>query len=212
MEIVNTLDIDGTQWEITDNQARQDIAKLKLSYGDGFKNVQIVSSLGSGNLKDIIRSEFPKLENARGMIRIEDGNTFYCGTYVKYSNTQGSVTFTSIEGISYIWTIQDSTVTLQKLATIDKVMELGSREQPITFPFKPTVNGTLIISIGQASESPISRSIIIMEDGKPFYYVNKYFNSSWGANSVSVPLIKGKTYTVIDDEDVIMYEFTKFIY
>ena len=30
MEIVNTLDIDGTQWEITDNQARQDIAYLKL--------------------------------------------------------------------------------------------------------------------------------------------------------------------------------------
>ena len=29
MEIVNTLDIDGTQWEITDNQARQDIAILK---------------------------------------------------------------------------------------------------------------------------------------------------------------------------------------
>ena len=31
MENVNTLDIDGTQWEITDNQARQDIAELKLS-------------------------------------------------------------------------------------------------------------------------------------------------------------------------------------
>ena len=98
MENVNTLDIDGTQWEITDSQARQDIAELKSSYGNGFKNVQIVSSLGSDNLKDIIRSEFPKLENARGMIRIEDGNTFYCGTYVKYGNTQGSVTFTSIEG------------------------------------------------------------------------------------------------------------------
>lgn len=31
MEIVNTLDIDGTQWEITDNQARQDIINLKSS-------------------------------------------------------------------------------------------------------------------------------------------------------------------------------------
>lgn len=29
MEIVNTLDIDGTQWEITDSNARQDIAGLK---------------------------------------------------------------------------------------------------------------------------------------------------------------------------------------
>ena len=29
MEIVNTLDIDGTQWEIQDPQAREDISKLK---------------------------------------------------------------------------------------------------------------------------------------------------------------------------------------
>lgn len=212
MENVTTLDIDGTQWEITDYQARQDIAKLKLSCGDGFKNVQIVSTLGSDKLKEIIRSEFPKLENARGMIRIADGTTSYCGTYIKYSNTQGSVTFTSVEGTSYIWTIKGGTVTLQELATIDKVMELGGREQPVTFPFKPTVNGTLIISIGQASVNPISRGVIIMEDEKPFYYINRYFDTSWGADTVSVPLIKGKTYTVADNEDVIMYEMTKFIY
>lgn len=30
MEIVNTLDIDGTQWEIQDAEARQNIANLKL--------------------------------------------------------------------------------------------------------------------------------------------------------------------------------------
>lgn len=212
MENVNILDIDGTQWEIQDAEARQDIAKLKLSCGDGFKNVQIISSLGSDNLKEIIQSEFPKLENAKGMIKIADGTTSYCGTYIKYSNTQGSVTFTSVEGTSYVWTIKGGTVTLQELATIDKVMELGSREEPFTFPFKPTVNGTLIISIGQASVKPVSRSIIIMEDGKPFYYINKYFSTSWGADTVTVPLIKGKTYTVIDDEDVIMHEATKFIY
>lgn len=134
MEIVNTLDIDGTQWEIQDAEARQDIAKLKLSCGDGFKNVQIVSSLGSDNLKDIIRSEFTKLENAKGMIKIDDGTTLYCGTYIKYSNSKGSVTFTSIEGTSYIWTIQGGTVTLQEIATMDKVLELGGRENSVTFP------------------------------------------------------------------------------
>lgn len=31
MEVVNTLDIDGTQWEITDTKAREDIANLKLN-------------------------------------------------------------------------------------------------------------------------------------------------------------------------------------
>lgn len=156
MEIVNTLDIDGTQWEITDNQARQDIAKLKLSYGDGFKNVKIVSSLGSVNLKDIIKSEFPKLENARGMIRIEDGNTFYCGTYVKYSNTQGSVTFTSIEGISYIWTIQSVKVTLQEIATMDKVTKYPdwSNQQKIN-QTEITVDQDVYIELIQLSSSPI---------------------------------------------------------
>lgn len=150
MEIVNTLDIDGTQWEITDNQARQDIAKLKLSCGDGFKNVQIVSSLGSDNLKDIIRSEFPKLENARGMIRIEDGNTFYCGTYVKYNNTQGSVTFTSIEGISYIWTIQSNKVTLQEIAIMDKVAKYPdwSNQQKVTMT-EITVDQDVYIELNQ---------------------------------------------------------------
>ena len=212
MEIVNTLDIDGTQWEMTDNQARQDIAKLKLSCGDGFKNVQIVSSLGSDNLKDIIRSEFPKLENARGMIRIEDGNTFYCGTYVKYSNTQGSVTFTSVEGVSYIWTIQGGTVTLQELTTENKLMELGSREQSVNFPFTPKENGTLIISITQGSSTPINRAVTLLENGVSYYFINTYLSGSWGAYSVSIPLRKDKKYEVSDDIESIYYEKTKFIY
>ena len=156
MEIVNTLDIDGTQWEITDDQARQDIAKLKLSCGDGFKNVQIVSSLGSDNLKDIIRSEFPKLENARGMIRIDDGTTFYCGTYVKYSNTQGSVTFTSVEGTAYIWTIQGGTVTLQEIATMDKVTKYPdwSDQQKINLT-EITVDQDVYIELNQLTTYPV---------------------------------------------------------
>ncbi len=212
MEIVNTLDIDGTQWEITDSQARQDIAELKLSCGDGFKNVQIVSSLGSDKLKEIIRAEFPKLENAKGMIKIDDGTTSYCGTYIKYSNTKGSVTFTSLEGKSYIWTIQGGTVTLQELATIDNIEDLGGREQSVIFPFTPTASGTLILSVGQRSVDPVTRAIHIMENGELFYYVDHYFGGSWGAFSVSIPLVKGKKYEVLDEAQAIFYDKTKFIY
>ena len=212
MENVNILDIDGTQWEIQDAQARQDIAKLKLSCGDGFKNVQIVSSLGSDKLKDIIQSEFPKLENARGMIRIEDGNTFYCGTYVKYSNTQGSVTFTSVEGISYIWTIQGGKVTLQELATVDEIKDLGGREQSVNFPFTPKENGTLIITILQNSEQPIPREAIILLGEEIFAYIYANFVRSFGAYTTSIPLIKGKTYNIYDPDNSINYDKTKFIY
>ena len=212
MEIVNELDIDGNRWEITDAQARQDIAELKLSCGNGFKNVQIVSSLGSDKLKEIIRAEFPKLENAKGMIRIDDGTTSYCGTYIKYSNTKGSVTFTSVEGTAYIWTIKGGTVTLQELATIDNIKDLGSREQSVTFPFTPTANGTLILTILQQSVSPVTRAVNIMENEESFFYVDHYFGGSWGAVSVSIPLVKDKKYRVYDDENIIMYEKTKFIY
>lgn len=212
MEIVNTLDIDGTQWEIQDTEARQDIAKLKLSCGDGFKNVQIVSSLGSDNLKEIIRSEFPKLENAKGMIKIDDGTTLYCGTYIKYSNTKGSVTFTSVEGKSYIWTIQDGTVTLQELATMDKIMDLGGREQSVTFPFTPKENGTLIITILQNSERPEPREVLITLGGEIFAYIYANFVRSYGAYTTSIPLIKGKTYDISDPDNSLYYDKTKFIY
>lgn len=156
MEIVNTLDIDGTQWEITDNQARQDIAKLKSSYGDGFKNVQIVSSLGSNNLKEIIQLEFPKLENAKGMIKIDDGTTLYCGTYIKYSSSKGSVTFTSVEGTSYIWTIQNDKVTLQEIATMDKVTKYPdwSNQQKISLT-EITVDQDVYIELNQLSSYQI---------------------------------------------------------
>lgn len=212
MENVNTLDIDGTQWEIQDAEARQDISKLKLSCGDGFKNVQIVSSLGSDNLKEIIRSEFPKLENAKGMIKIDDGNTSYCGTYIKYSNTQGSITFTSIEGKAYIWTIQGGTVTLQELTTKDKLMELGGREQPVTFPFTPKENGTLIITLLQNSEQPVSREVLIKLEGEIFAYIYANFVRSYGAYTTSIPLIKGKTYEISDPDSSLYYGRTKFIY
>lgn len=212
MEIVNTLDIDGTQWEIQDTEARQDIAKLKLSCGDGFKNVQIVSSLGSDRLKEVIRSEFPKLENAKGMIKIDDGTTLYCGTYIKYSNTKGSVTFTSVDGKSYIWTIQDGTVTLQELATIDKVMDFGGREQSVTFPFTPKENGTLIITILQNSSQPVPRQVQILLGKEMFACIYSNFIESFGAYTTSIPLIKGKTYDIFDPDNSLYYDKTKFIY
>ena len=93
-----------------------------------------------------------------------------------------------------------------------ELVDLGGREQSVTFPFTPTVNGTLILTIGQKSVNPISRAVNVIYNGEPFYHVNNYFGTSWGASSTSIPLFKGKTYTVDDPDDAIMYEKTKFIY
>ena len=93
-----------------------------------------------------------------------------------------------------------------------KLVDLGGREQSVTFPFTPTANGTLILTIGQKSVDPVARAVNVIENGEPFYSINNYFGASWGASSASIPLVKGKTYTVEDPDDVIMYEKTKFIY
>ena len=93
-----------------------------------------------------------------------------------------------------------------------ELVDLGGREQSVTFPFTPTVNGTLILTIGQKSIDPVARAANVKENGENFYSINHYFGASWGASSASIPLVKGKTYTVEDPDDVIMYEKTKFIY
>lgn len=123
---------------------------------NGFKNVQIVSALGSTKLKEIIQSEFPKLQNGRGMIKISDGTTLYCGIYIKYSNTQGSATFTNVEGNSYIWTIKGDTVTLQELATMDKVVKYPdwSNQQTISHT-EITVDQDVYIELNQLNSFPI---------------------------------------------------------
>ena len=92
------------------------------------------------------------------------------------------------------------------------VADLGGREQSVTFPFTPTANGTLILTISQKSANPTTRGVNVIENGEKFYYINNYFGGTWGGFSASIPLVKGKTYTVEDSDDVILYEKTKFIY
>ena len=113
---------------------------------------------------------------------------------IGYNNAESGIQATTVQG------------------AIDKVMDLGGREQSVTFPFTPTANGTLILTIGQKSIDPVARTANVKENGENFYSINNYFGASWGASSASIPLVKGKTYTVEDPDDVIMYEKTKFIY
>lgn len=57
MEIVNTLDIDGTQWEIQDAQARQDIAELKLSLEEALKMDKVTKYPDWSNQQTINQTE-----------------------------------------------------------------------------------------------------------------------------------------------------------
>ena len=57
MENVNTLDIDGTQWEITDSKARQDIAELKLSFEEALKMDKVTKYPDWSNQQTINQTE-----------------------------------------------------------------------------------------------------------------------------------------------------------
>lgn len=57
MEIVNTLDIDGTQWGIQDTEARQDIAKLKLSLEEALKMDKVTKYPDWSNQQTIDQTE-----------------------------------------------------------------------------------------------------------------------------------------------------------
>lgn len=56
MEIVNTLDIDGNRWEITDPQARQDIADLSSSSEQRFTEINV--ALGNKADKSYVDQNF----------------------------------------------------------------------------------------------------------------------------------------------------------
>lgn len=165
--IVTALDDTVTDEQVASALlAKIELDKMNANLGklddsiNGFKNVKIVSSLGSVNLKEIIQSEFPKLQNGRGMISMTDGTTLYCGTYIKYSNTQGSATFTNAEGTSYIWTIRGDTVTLQELATMDKIANSIIRESRFTlYNLNNVDNIEVAIDIAKSGYKPIAVSL-----------------------------------------------------
>lgn len=167
----------GIESELAD---KADKAELNAKLGglsdsiNSFKNFQIVSSLGSVKLKEIIQSEFPKIKNDRGMIKISDGTTLYCGTYIKYSNTQGSATFTNVEGTSYIWTILGDTVTLQEIATMDKVVP------QVIIENKTTDDARTIIQNSWGA-FPTNNSLARIETSVFTWSVQIYkHDSSWG--------------------------------
>lgn len=84
--------------------------------------------------------------------------------------------------------------------------------QSVTFPFTPDHNGTLCITLLQKGTSPVTRGIIIKEDGNDMMNVVHYFSGEWGGHTFSFPLIKGKTYAISGDATYIMDERTRFIY
>ena len=170
---------------------------------DGFKNVQIISALGSTKLKEIIQSEFPKLKNGRGMIKINDGTTLYCGTYIKYSNTQGSTTFTNVEGTSYIWTIKGDTATLQELATMDKVAKYPdwSNQQKIN-QTEITVDQDVYIELNQLTTNPtedlkINGKVVSVSDFSNGFYSMKFSGYVKKGSVVSYPYLDHEKFVKV---------------
>lgn len=72
MEIVNTLDIDGYRWDMTDKQARQDIADLKTNFKTSYtKKISL-------DLKPGITADFALVSNVQKM-----GKLVFCNMTLK---------------------------------------------------------------------------------------------------------------------------------
>ena len=81
MEVVNTLDIDGTQWEIQDSEARNDIAVLKqLMTVEDMPKIEITLNNGYSAAAKEIRNVQRYGKLYMGLIFIDDLSGVNIGT------------------------------------------------------------------------------------------------------------------------------------
>lgn len=140
MEVVNTLDIDGTQWEMQDVQARQGINTLKVSSEQRFKELNI--ALDNKANKSYVEENFA---NKNEVVKNEVTST----TFINSDNIifkQGKICIFSITRMYLNKTYSNSE-------------ELGVIGDPAFYP-KKSVRG-LVIKLNDA----ITAEIIIKENG-----------------------------------------------
>lgn len=111
MEIVNTLDIDGTQWEITDAQARQDIAELKLNNEYSFENgKEIILSQGyeadysqmtNINRQGLLLTAFIRIINLRGEGMSSDNLISFATLPMRFIHSSPVTIFDIISGKAF---------------------------------------------------------------------------------------------------------------
>ena len=102
MEIVNTLDIDGTQWEITDAQARQDIAELKLRLENALKMDKVTRYPEWSNQQTINQTEITVDQDIYIELNILSSNKIedlkINGKYVSVSDSVNGLYSTKFSG------------------------------------------------------------------------------------------------------------------
>ena len=122
MENVNTLDIDGTQWEVTDSKARQDVADLKT---DSDEKIKEINAKLDGKADKNASLNSLEIINGYGTVQIipwADG-VHYRG----YDNKQEE-SYTDIiteRGKARIVKVENGTTKkIEEIATMDKVADV----------------------------------------------------------------------------------------
>lgn len=111
MEPVNELDIDGYRWEITDAQARQDIAQLKLNNEYTFEAGREII-LGQGYTADysqmthinrlgILITASVRISNLRGEGMNSDNLISFATLPMKFLHSSAVVVFDTVSGKSF---------------------------------------------------------------------------------------------------------------
>ena len=114
METADILDIDGTQWEIRDNQARQDIAKLKVNNEYSFEEGRALifsqgytadyAQISNINRQGILLTAFIRIINLRGEGMNSDNLTSFATIPMKFMHSSPMTIFDLVSGRPFLLT------------------------------------------------------------------------------------------------------------
>lgn len=138
MEIVNTLDIDGTQWEIQDNQARQDIAGLKLGFNYSFEEGHEIilkegfesdyAQISNINRQGSLLTAFVRIINLRGEGMKSPNLIDFADMQIKFLHSSPIVVHDIVSGKSFL-----ATYSLNGILSIYSSKEINQGVNDICF-------------------------------------------------------------------------------
>ena len=127
----------------------RDLSTVKNQVG-ALKNVIINTAGGYDTMENDIISEFAKLEHGVGLIALSNGASVFHGTYYKYSNEIGSITFQDATSNDvYVWNYVNGVATLDKvfLSSGGMIEEIINKATDDTQSFATKISHGLIYSL-----------------------------------------------------------------
>ncbi|MDL2302608.1 hypothetical protein LJC58_09710 [Lachnospiraceae bacterium OttesenSCG-928-D06] len=90
---------------LAETTATANSAHTALEYLKGSVNITLTTTGGNVTMSDDIAAKWASIANGWGCVYLVNGFTILSGTYIKYSNNNGSMTLTDAQGNTIVWTV-----------------------------------------------------------------------------------------------------------